>query len=83
MFSFTHFLFEKMRKFIISANKIISVEAYMVVGYPILRLSKGLQVQFFIFSWVKYESPKTVCVASLQYKYQLPYFDIFICILFV
>jgi hypothetical protein len=43
----------------------------MVVGYPILRLSMGLQVQFFIFSWVKYESPKIVCVASQHYKYQI------------
>lgn len=59
-----------MRNFSISANKIISVEAYKVVGYPILRRSKGLQVQIFIFSWVTYESPKIVCFASRQYKYQ-------------
>ncbi len=48
-----------MRNFSISENKIISVEAYKVVGYRILRLSKGLQVQFLKFSWVKYERPKT------------------------
>jgi hypothetical protein len=60
-----------MRNFSISANKIFSVEAYKVVGYPILRLSKGLQVQILIFSsWVKYQNPKIVCVASWQYKYQ-------------
>jgi hypothetical protein len=60
VFFHTFFYLKKMRNFSISEKKIISVEAYKVVGYRILRLSKGLQVQIFIFSWAKYESPKMV-----------------------